>query len=47
MLKIQHLIQQDKDLRSNVIRMRRQLIDLHKELQGLYLEIEEGFLDSN
>ncbi|KAF7269945.1 myotubularin-related protein 9 [Rhynchophorus ferrugineus] len=47
MLKVQHLIQQDKDLRSNVIRMRRQLIDLQKELQSLYLEIEEGILDRN
>ncbi|XP_060516883.1 myotubularin-related protein 9 [Cylas formicarius] len=45
MVKIEQLIQNDKDLRSKVIRMRKQLIDLQKELQSQYLDNENLLLD--
>lgn len=43
--KIQKLIENDKDLRTKVLRMRRQLMDLQKELQSYYLDSEEELLD--
>ncbi|CAH1133961.1 unnamed protein product [Ceutorhynchus assimilis] len=45
--KIQQLIQNDKDLRSKVIRMRKQLIDLQKELQHVRLQNDDEFLEEN
>lgn len=41
MQKIQNIIQNDKDLRTRAIKMRKQLIDLQKELHGLNLELEQ------
>ncbi|XP_066159312.1 myotubularin-related protein 9 [Euwallacea fornicatus] len=43
--KVQQLIQNDKNLRTKVIRMRKQLMDLQKELQGFSLESDESLLD--
>lgn len=40
-LKIQNVIQTDKDLRSKAIKMRKQLLDLQKELQALNNELEQ------
>lgn len=40
MTKMQNLIQNDKNLRSKVIKLRRQLVDLHKEYDALNAELE-------
>lgn len=40
MAKIQDLIQNDKNLRSKVIKLRRQLVELHKEYDALNVELE-------
>ncbi|XP_050307149.1 myotubularin-related protein 9 [Anthonomus grandis grandis] len=43
--KMHQLIERDKDLRSKVIKMRKQLIDLQKELQSLSVENEDELDD--
>lgn len=40
MAKIQDLIQNDKNLRSKVIKLRKQVVDLHKEYDALSIELE-------
>lgn len=40
MTKIQDLIQNDKNLRSKVVKLRRQLVDLHKEYDALSTELD-------
>lgn len=42
MAKIQNLIQNDKNLRSKVIKLRRQLVELHKEYDALSAELGES-----
>lgn len=44
--KIQNIIQNDKDLRWKAIKMRKQLMDLQKELHFLNSELEEEQLES-
>lgn len=39
--KIQDVIQNDKNLRSKVVKLRRQLVELHKEYDALSTELEE------
>lgn len=41
MLKVQKLIQHSKDLRSNALKLRKQLIDKMKEYEGITLELKE------
>lgn len=40
MVKIQNLISNDKDLRSKVIKLRRQLVELHKEYDAISAELD-------
>lgn len=40
MVRVQDLIQNDKNLRSKVIKLRRQLVELHREYDALNLELE-------
>lgn len=40
MAKIQTLIQNDKNLRSKVVKLRRQLVDLHREYNVLTAELD-------
>lgn len=40
MTKIQGLIQNDKNLRSKVVKLRRQLVDLHREYDALNAELD-------
>lgn len=48
MAKIQDLIQNDKNLRSKVIKLRKQLVDLHKEYDALNTDLEtiDGEVDA-
>lgn len=41
MLKVQKLIQYSKDLRSKVVKLRKQLIDKIKQYKGMTLERKE------
>lgn len=47
LVKIQNLIQTDKDLRSKALKLRKQLIDLQKELDCLNNEMEEDDDEDN
>lgn len=41
MIKVQKLIQHSKDMRSNILKLRKNLIDKIKEYEGMTLELKE------